>query len=92
MLLQTDYIRWMGSIAMDANGTIALGYSTSGSTIRPDIRYTGRSSSDPLGVMTFAETVIYAGGGVQTGTLSKMGRLYSNDRRSFCFWDLLVHE
>ena len=65
--------RWMGSIAMDADGNIALGYSTSGSTIYPDIRYTGRFASDPLGVMTIAETVIHAGGGSQTGGLARWG-------------------
>jgi hypothetical protein len=65
--------RWMGSIAMDANGIIALGYSTSKSTIRPQIRYTGRYPCDPLGVMTFAETLIHAGGGSQTGGLSRWG-------------------
>jgi hypothetical protein len=57
----------MGSIAMNENGNIALGYSTSSSTIYPDIRITGRFASDPLGIMTVAETVIHAGGGSQTG-------------------------
>ena len=65
--------RWMGSIAMDVNGIIALGYSTSSSAIYPDIRYTGRITSDPLGVMTFAETVIQAGGGSQTSSSSRWG-------------------
>jgi hypothetical protein len=65
--------RWMGSIAMDANGNIALGYSVSSSTIHPDIRYTGRFASDPLGVMTIAETLIHAGGGSQTGGLARWG-------------------
>ena len=65
--------RWMGSIAMDANGIIALGYSTSSSTTYPDIRYTARIPADPLGVMTFAETVIQAGGGSQTSTSSRWG-------------------
>jgi len=43
--------RWMGSIAMDHVGDIALGYSVSGSNMNPSIRYTGRVSSDPLGEM-----------------------------------------
>ena len=34
--------RWMGSIAMDKEGNIALGFSISGSTLKPGIRYTGR--------------------------------------------------
>ena len=43
--------RWMGSIAMDKAGDIALGYSVSSSTMSPSIRYTGRVPSDPLGQM-----------------------------------------
>ena len=65
--------RWMGSIAMDASGNIALGYSTSGTTIYPDIRFTGRFASDPLGSMTITETVIHAGAGSQTGGLGRWG-------------------
>jgi hypothetical protein len=43
--------RWMGSIAMDKLGDIALGYSVSSSTMSPSIRYTGRVPGDPLGQM-----------------------------------------
>ena len=36
--------RWMGSIAMDKNGNMALGYSVvNGTTVFPGIRYTGGS-------------------------------------------------
>ena len=65
--------RWMGSIAMDANGNIALGYSASSPTIRPQIRYTGRLAGDPLGVMTITEGTIFAGNGSQTTGLSRWG-------------------
>ncbi len=65
--------RWMGSIAMDGNGNIALGYSVSSSTMYPSIWYTGRSFSDPLGTMTIAEQVIINGTGNQTGTASRWG-------------------
>ena len=64
--------RWMGSIAMDKVGNIALGYSASSSSIRPGIRYTGRAPSDPLGVLQ-AENTIINGGGSQTGGLSRWG-------------------
>ena len=58
--------RWMGSIAMNAQGDIALGYSVSdGSSVYPSIRYTGRRNSDPPGVMTLAEQTIMAGSGIQ---------------------------
>ena len=38
--------RWMGSIGMDKNGKIALGYSVSSGSIFPGIRITGRAPSD----------------------------------------------
>ena len=60
--------RWMGSIAMDTAGTIALGYSVSGPDLYPGIRYTGRLKNDPLNQMTIAEKVIINGGGCQTGS------------------------
>lgn len=57
--------RWMGSIAMDDNGSIALAYAVSGvdgtNIIYPSIRYTGRWASDPLNQMTFAETTAATG-------------------------------
>jgi hypothetical protein len=58
--------RWMGSAAMDVNGNIALGYSTSSSTIYPSVQYTGRLASDPLGTMPQGEGTIVAGSGSQT--------------------------
>src|SRR5882762_9629085 len=64
--------RWMGSIAMDKAGDIALGYSVSSSSLHPAIRYTGRVPSDPLGTME-TETSIIEGPGSQTGFLSRWG-------------------
>jgi hypothetical protein len=66
--------RWMGSIAMDTAGSIALGYSVSSSTLYPSIRVTGRLKTDPLNVMTMAEKIIMAGGGSQTGSWSGRSR------------------
>lgn len=43
--------RFMGSIAMDKQGNIALGYSVSSSSLFPSIRYATRSSADALGAM-----------------------------------------
>ncbi|MCX6295528.1 MAG: hypothetical protein NTX97_05595, partial [Bacteroidetes bacterium] len=59
--------RWVGSMAMDDNGSIALCYARSSSTAGdyPSLCYTGRCASDPLGTMTFAETVAKAGNSVQ---------------------------
>ena len=65
--------RWMGSIAMDTAGTIALGYSVSGSTMYPSIRYTGRLKTDPLNTMTYTEHGIFNGGGAQTHYSGRWG-------------------
>ena len=64
--------RWMGSIAMDKFGNIALGYSASSGSVYPSIRYTGRLVTDALGTMQ-TENIIQAGGGSQTGTLHRWG-------------------
>jgi hypothetical protein len=59
--------RWMGSIAMDKVGDIAMGYSVSSSSMSPDIGYTGRVPSDPLGQME-SETQVLASGGIAHGS------------------------
>ncbi|WP_194294260.1 hypothetical protein [Streptomyces sp. RB17] len=58
--------RWMGSIAEDKVGNIALGYSQSSSSVHPSIRYTGRLAGDTLGTMTQGEVTAITGGGSQT--------------------------
>ncbi len=82
--------RWMGSIAMDKNGNIALGYSVvNGVDVFPGIRYTGRMAGDPLGMMTMAEATIIDGSGVQRTTNSRWGDYTSMnvDPRDDCtFW------
>ena len=65
--------RWMGSIAMDHKGNIALGFSTSGTGMKPAIRYTGRLASDAPGQMTLGEGTIIQGTGAQDGSLSRWG-------------------
>ena len=67
----TNY-RWMGSIAMDQQGNMALGYSESSGTINPGINYTGRLVGDTLNTMQ-AEASLMAGTGSQTGTLHRWG-------------------
>ena len=64
--------RWMGSIAMDGNGNIALGYSASSANMHPSIAITGRLAGDPLGLMG-SEDIWFAGGGSQTGSSSRWG-------------------
>ena len=58
--------RWMGSIAQDVNGNIALGYSASSSSVYPSVWYTGRLNGDALNTMTLAESTIISGTGSQT--------------------------
>ncbi len=66
--------RWMGSVAQDKFGNIALGYSVVNATdVFPGIRYTGRLAADPLGQMTLGEGIVINGTGVQTTTNSRWG-------------------
>lgn len=48
--------RFLGSIAMDYNGHIGMGYSVSGPTEYPGLAATGRFAGDNLGEFTFTET------------------------------------
>ena len=64
--------RWMGSIAMDRNGDIAVGYSASSSTTNPAIEWAGRLSTDPANTLS-APATLWTGGGSQTGTLDRWG-------------------
>ncbi len=63
----------MGSIAMNANGDIALGYSVSGASTYPSIRYTGRLAGDALGTMSILEATI-----VTSTTYQYLGAGYDN--------------
>jgi hypothetical protein len=50
--------RWMGSLAMDKMGNIALGYSRSSPNLHPDIYFTGRVSFDALGTMEGEKAIV----------------------------------
>jgi hypothetical protein len=66
--------RWMGSIAQDQKGNMALGYSVvNGVNVYPGIRYTGRLAGDAPGQMTLGEATIIDGTGVQITTNSRWG-------------------
>ncbi|HVT19116.1 MAG TPA: HYR domain-containing protein [Thermoanaerobaculia bacterium] len=80
--------RWMGSIAMDGSGNIALGYTKSSPQIFPTPMITGRLAGDPLGTMG-SEIVMFAGAGSQIGTGNRWGdySAMSVDPRDGCtFW------
>jgi len=63
--------RWMGSMAMDKDGNIGLGYSivndvdTNGQEVYAGIRYTGRRFDDQAGLMPQGEKLILNGANSQ---------------------------
>src|SRR6266446_1432712 len=65
--------RWMGSVAMDHSGDLAVGFSASNATTDPQIRYAGRLSTDPLGTLAQGEAHLFDGTGYQTDTSSRWG-------------------
>ncbi len=64
--------RWMSSAAFDRLGNIGIGYSASSSAINPAIRVSGRRRTDPKNLLR-TELLVQAGGGSQTGTLTRWG-------------------
>ncbi len=66
--------RWMGSIAQDHIGNVALGYSVvNGTDVFPGARYTARNAGDPAGQMTLGEGTLISGSGVQRSVNSRWG-------------------
>jgi hypothetical protein len=64
--------RWMGSIASDKNGNIALGYSTSSSSTYPSIGYSFRVPTDTFtGLGT--EQTMWSGSASQLRSLNRWG-------------------
>ena len=81
--------RWMGSIAMDGGGNIALGFSVSGSATFPSIRYAGRLAGDPPGELTQGEATLIDGNGSQLNASGRWGdySLMAVDPTDDCtFW------
>ena len=65
--------RWMGSIAQDQDGNIALGYSAASGSLFPSVRYTSRMAGDTAGTMPGGEVVCQPGTGAQTGSSNRWG-------------------
>ncbi len=65
--------RWMGSTALDNAGNLAVGYSTSSTTIFPSIAYAGRLANDPPNTLSQGEATMFSGTGVQQGTGNRWG-------------------
>jgi hypothetical protein len=68
-----SFNRWMGSIAMNGQSDMALGFSTSDATIHPQIRYTGRLGTDPINSLPQGEAHLFDGNGSQTDTVNRWG-------------------
>lgn len=64
--------RFMGSIAQDQQGNIALAYNVSSSSMFPAIRYATRLTTDAAGTLG-TEVTLHAGTGSQTSTHSRWG-------------------
>ncbi len=64
--------RWMGSVAADKDGNLALGYSVSSASSFPSIRYAGRRAGEAPGALPQTETVLIAGTGSQS-SVSRWG-------------------
>ncbi len=65
--------RWLGSIAADAQGNIAVGYSLSSASMFPSVMYAGRLSTDPPGVLAQGEMALATGTGSQTDSTHRWG-------------------
>jgi hypothetical protein len=65
--------RWMGSLAVDKDGNMALGYSASSTSLFPAIRYAGRLVDDPLGTLPQSEASLFEGSGVQLNGAHRWG-------------------
>ena len=68
---------WLGSIAMDKAGDMALGFSVSSHGLFPSIYVAGRGPDDPAGAMS-GPLVLVAGSGVQSSNSFKRWGDYSS--------------
>ncbi len=65
--------RWMGSVAMDHVGDLALGFSASSAAIHPKIGYSGRLVTDAPSQLLQGEADLFQGTGSQQGTGNRWG-------------------
>ena len=66
--------RWMGSIAMDQSGDLAVGYTVSNSSsVFPSVAYTGRVPTDPAGTLETENIVVSGSGSQNSSSLSRWG-------------------
>ena len=65
--------RWMGSVAMDKFGNMAVGFSASSRSIFPQLRYAGRLVTDPINTLAQGEAHLFDGTGAQVNTSNRWG-------------------
>ncbi len=84
----TDNSRWLGNLAMDAQGNIAMAYSYTGTTNYPGIKYTGRFKDDPLGMMTVPELTAVEGDYFQSdaGRYGDYSQMSMDPTDDMTFW------
>ncbi len=89
---------WCASMALDSYGNIGMAYTTMGTITNnaledsfASIRYTGRLTGDPLGVMTIAEQDIAIGTGINQTSRNRYGdyaQLTVDPRDDQTFWHI----
>lgn len=80
-----------GSIGIDSQGNIGLGYTVVSSSVYTSLRYTGRLASDPLGTMTLAEGVSADGDNRNNrsdGRYGDYGQLTVDPLDDLTFWHI----
>jgi hypothetical protein len=69
---QTGLNRWMGSAAIDNQGNLVVGYSTSSPTVFPSVNFAARAFNETGGLLQ-GEATIFAGLGSQIGSGNRWG-------------------
>lgn len=84
----SEHSRWLGNIAMDAQGNIAMAYAYAGPSDFAGIRYTGRFKDDPLNEMTVPEQIAVEGEGAQTlaGRFGDYSQMSMDPTDDMTFW------
>ncbi len=80
---------WVGSLAMDSQGNIGMGYSAMGGDNNKFVGayYTGRFANDPLGTMTITEEVIAEGNGnIPSSRYGDYGKIDVDPVNDKTFW------
>ncbi len=71
-LVDPDVNYWLGSVAMDKIGNLALGFSVSSHNVFPSVYVAARAAGDPAGAL-FGPLVLVNGSGVQINSFRRWG-------------------